>query len=154
REFEELAARQRLSPARLALRIERLAQELDVGDAGNLDRVLKTEEQASGGPFVRLERKQVLTCERDRATSDLVPWAAAEHIGQRRLARAVRPHDRVHFARVHGEREPVKDRRAADGGVEIIDLEHGFSCAARGWAVNSAGWGWPRGASGRPLSYR
>src|SRR3546814_13382135 len=36
REFEEVAARQRLLPTRLALGVEAFAQELDVRDAGNL----------------------------------------------------------------------------------------------------------------------
>ena len=45
RELEELAARQRLLAAARALGVERLAQELDVGHAGNLDRILEAEEQ-------------------------------------------------------------------------------------------------------------
>ena len=38
----------------------------------------------------------------------LIPRPPAEHIGQRRLARPVRPHDRMHLARVHGERQPLR----------------------------------------------
>ena len=53
RELEELAARQRLLAARRALRVERLAQELHDRDAGDLDRILETEEQPGGGALVR-----------------------------------------------------------------------------------------------------
>ena len=58
------------------------------------------------------------------AFGHLIARPPAEHIGQRRLARAVRPHDRMHLARGHGERQPVEDRLVGDGGVEVFNLEH------------------------------
>jgi hypothetical protein len=51
---QELARRKLLLAARLALGVEGGAQELDVGDAGNLDRILEAEEHAVRGAFVRL----------------------------------------------------------------------------------------------------
>ena len=45
--------------ARAALRIEALAQELEVGDAGDFDRILEAEEQARRGALVRLHGEQV-----------------------------------------------------------------------------------------------
>ena len=42
-----------------ALGVERLAQELDVGDAGDLDRILEAEEQPGGGALVRVEGEEV-----------------------------------------------------------------------------------------------
>jgi hypothetical protein len=42
-----------------ALGVERGAQELDVGDAGYLDRVLEAEEQAGGGALVGGEGEEI-----------------------------------------------------------------------------------------------
>ena len=58
--LQEFAARQRLFLARLTLGVERLAQELDIGDAGDLDRILEAEEQASRRTLVRVQIEQVL----------------------------------------------------------------------------------------------
>ena len=59
RELDELAAGQLGFAARAALRVEALAQELEVGDAGDFDRILEAEEQARRGALVRLQREQV-----------------------------------------------------------------------------------------------
>ena len=53
RQLEEIAARERLLPARAALRIERLAQELHVRHARNFDRILEAEEQPRRRALVR-----------------------------------------------------------------------------------------------------
>jgi len=60
-----------------------------------------------------------------RAAGDLVGRVAGEHLGERALARAVRPHDGVHLAGVHGEGDPVEDLLVGDGGREVLDVEHG-----------------------------
>ena len=44
-----------------------------------------------------------------------------------RPSRPVRPHDRMDLARVDREREALEDRLTADGGVEVMDLEHGLA---------------------------
>ena len=95
--------------ARLALRVERGAQEGHGGDAGDLDRILERQEHALGGALVRLHLEQVLAVEQDFAVGDLVAGLAGEHMGQRRLARAVRAHDGVHLALVRGQRQAVED---------------------------------------------
>ena len=59
RELEESRARQLRFAARAALRIEAVAQELEVGDAGDFDRILEAEEQPGGGALVRLHGEQV-----------------------------------------------------------------------------------------------
>ena len=46
-------------PTLLALGVGGLAQELDEGDAGDFDRILKAEEQARGGAFVGGEGEEV-----------------------------------------------------------------------------------------------
>ena len=96
--------------ARLALGVERGAQEGHVADARDLDRILEREEQPRRRPLLRLEREQVLAVERRGALGDLVALAAGEHVGERRLARAVRPHDRMHLARPHLEVDALEDR--------------------------------------------
>ena len=124
RELEEIRARERLFPARLALRVQRLAQELDVRHAGNLHRVLEAEEQPRRSALVRLHVEQILPVEIDRTLGDLITGPPAEHIRQRRLARAIGTHDRMDFARIDAEREALEDRLVGDRGVEVIDLEH------------------------------
>src|SRR3546814_5588838 len=52
RELEEFAPRKRRLAPRLALAVQGFAQKLDVGDAGNLDRILEDEEQPGGRAFV------------------------------------------------------------------------------------------------------
>ena len=120
----EIAARQRFLAPRLALRVQRLAQELDVGDAGNFDRVLEAQEQAFRRALVGFQCQQILTSEGHAASGHLVPRLAAQHIGQGRFARAVGAHDRVDFPRGHMERETLEDRLVPDAGVEIGDGKH------------------------------
>src|SRR3546814_3900317 len=79
---------------RLALAVQGFAQKLDVGDAGNLDRILEAEEQPGGSAFVGFEGEQIFAHERDRPCGHLIAGPPAEHIAERRLARAVRPQDR------------------------------------------------------------
>ncbi len=45
------------SPRALRCALSAVAQELDVGDAGDLDRILEAEEQAGGGALVRLHAR-------------------------------------------------------------------------------------------------
>ena len=46
--------------------------------------------------------------ERRRPVAHLIARPPAEHIGERRLARAVRPHDRMHFARGTSSDSPLR----------------------------------------------
>ena len=78
------------SPRDAALRIEALAQELEVGDAGDFDRILEAEEQPRRGALVRLQREQVHARRTSREPcGHFIAGPPAEHIGERRLARAV-----------------------------------------------------------------
>ena len=67
--------------------------------------------------------EQVGTVERDDAT-DVVAIPAGERVGERALARAVRAHDRVHLAGADIEVEPLEDLLVADGGGEVLDVQH------------------------------
>ena len=111
------------SPRCLALRVERGAQEGHGGDAGDFDRILEGEEQALGGALVRLHRRGFLAVEQDFALGDLVAGLAGEHIGERRLARAVRAHDGVHLALLDRQVEAVEDFLAVDFDVQVFDFK-------------------------------
>ena len=109
--------------ARLALRVQRGAQERHGGDAGNFDRILERQEHALGGALVGRHLQQVLALEQDFAAGDFVARLAGDDVAQRRFAGAVRPHDRVHLARVHGQRQPVEDLAILDTNLQIFDFE-------------------------------
>ena len=81
----------------LASCIDGGAQEVEVADAGNLDRVLEREEDTFAGAFLRRQLKQILTQIGDRAGSDFEGIPARNHLGQGALAGAVRSHDGVDF---------------------------------------------------------
>ena len=61
-----------------------------------------------------VEFEQVLAFEQDRAAGHRVRRMAGQHLGERALARAVRPHDRVHFARADREVDALEDLDAVD----------------------------------------
>ncbi len=82
------------------------------------------------GAFVRFEFEQILAHEGHAAAGHLVARPAAEHVGKRRLARAVGAHDRVNLARADFEREAAEDFGAADFGVEVVDFQHHDSSLA------------------------
>ncbi len=110
--------------ALLALRVERGAQERHGGYAGDFQRILEGEEDAARRPLVRFERQQIGAFERHRAAGDLVVRLAGQHVRERRLARAVRSHDGVHLARLHGKIEALEDLPAIHRDLKVLDIEH------------------------------
>ena len=58
------------------------------------------------------------------ALTHLIARPPRQHISQRRLARPVRPHDRMHLARGHVERNAVEDRLVGDRRVEVFNVQH------------------------------
>ena len=76
-------------------RRHRLAEEVEHRHARDLLRVLEAEEQARGRPLVGGSGGDVLAAEEDAAGGDLVRGVAEQGVGERRLARAVRPHEGV-----------------------------------------------------------
>ena len=109
--------------ARLALGVQRGAQERHGGDAGDFHRILERQEHALGGALVGRHLQQVLALEQDLAAGDFVARLAGDDVRQRRFAGAVRPHDGVHFALVHGERQPVENLTLLDTDLQIFDFE-------------------------------
>ena len=124
RDFQEFAAGQWSLAAMLALRIQRLAQELDVGNAGDFDRILEAEEQAGSSAFMRFEGQQIFAVEGHRSFGHFIAGPPGQHITERRFARAIGAHNRMDFARVQTERKPLQDRLVGNGCVEVSYLEH------------------------------
>jgi hypothetical protein len=128
-QLRELDGVELLLAAVLADGVERGLEEVAVVDARDLDRVLEGEEQAFGGALLGIHLQQVLAVEGDTPLDHLVGLASGEHRGKRALAGAVRPHDGVHLARLHRERDAPQDVLVFDARVQVVDLEHdsGFS---------------------------
>ena len=121
--LEEFRHQQLRLAAILALRIERRLQEVEGGDAGNLQRILEGEKDALGGALVRLQGEHVLAFEQHLALGDRVVGLAGEHMGERRFARAVGAHDGVHLALLDRQIETVEDLLAVDLDVQVLDFQ-------------------------------
>ena len=67
--------------------------------------------------------KQVLAPEQDFAVGDFIARLAGDHMRQRRFAGAVRPHDRVHLARIYGERQSVENFAILDANLQIFHFK-------------------------------
>ena len=111
----------------LAVRVDGHAQEVRDGDAGNRVRVLEAEEETGARPLVRLQLEQVLAHEQDLALGGLVAGVAHQHVRERGLAGAVRPHDRVDLPARHLEVDAAQDLLVGvrDLGVQVPDDEVG-----------------------------
>src|SRR5262245_21132638 len=129
--LEELGRRELGLAALLALRVERGAQERHGGDAGNLERILEGEEQALGGALVGRQAQDILAVEQHLALGDDVVVFAGEHVGERRLARAVRAHDGMHRALLDHELEAVEDLPAFDLDMQVLHFQQGHRCFLR-----------------------
>ena len=125
-DFQEVGGGQFFLAARLALCVHGGAQEGQVADAGDFHRVLEGQEQASGGAFFGFQIQQIFAVQGRFAFGHLIAVAARQHIRQRRLARAVRPHDRMDLARRHFQRDALEDLLALvfQFGVEVVDFQH------------------------------
>ncbi len=109
--------------ARLALGVQRRAQKGHGRNTRDFHRILEREEDALGGTFVGRHLQEVLALEQDLAAGDLVTGLAGDDMAQRRFAGAVRPHDGMHLALVHGQRKPVENFTLLDTNQQIFDFE-------------------------------
>src|SRR5690606_25063799 len=75
--------------------VESQPQEVSDGHAWYLDRVLESQVQPCPCPLVRLELEDALAFEQDVTASDRVAGVARDYLGESRLARPVRPHQRM-----------------------------------------------------------
>ena len=91
------------------LGVQRGLEEVLVLDAGDLHRVLEGHEHTLAGALVRIHFQKIASFEGDFPFDDLVFRMPGNDTRQRALAGAVRPHDGVHFARVHVQIDPLED---------------------------------------------
>ena len=99
--------------ARIADIGHRHAQEVGHRHAGDHRRVLERQEEALARPLVRRPLEDVLALVADAALGDLVARVAGDDVGQRALAGAVRPHQRVDLALVDGQVDALEDLLAS-----------------------------------------
>ena len=90
-------------------------------------------------PLLRRHREQVPAVEEHLALGHLVALAAGQHVGERALARAVRPHDRMHLAGADLEvdaragspcRRPTTCSMSSDLRVIAVSSRFRFDCAS------------------------
>ena len=77
---------------------------------------------------VRVEEREILhglslTVNKGEVHAIMGPNGSGDDMAQRRLAGAVRPHDRVDLARVYGQRQPVENLTLLDTDLQIFDFE-------------------------------
>src|SRR5579859_2951306 len=106
-----------------ALGVEGGPEEVGHRYPGYYDRVLEGEEDAHPRPLVRREGEHVLALEEHLTAVDRVPGMAGQRVRQRRLARSVRAHHRVHIALVDGEGHALEDLLAFDARAQVPNLE-------------------------------
>jgi hypothetical protein len=123
------------SPRALRWAFKRHLEELHGGDTGNLDRILEGQEHTLGGALVRFHFKEVFALEGDGAFRHFIALAPGEDIGQRRFAGTVRPHDGVHFARLHGESvSPLRISRDSSSSLTWRLLISSMIDPGSGWS--------------------
>ena len=82
--------------------------------AGHLHRILHREEQPALRALPRGQTDQLFAVDRDRPGGHFVVGSPHQRVRQRRLARTVRAHQRVHFAGTNFEIHAVQDLVAGD----------------------------------------
>ena len=79
--------------------------------------------------------------EQDAALGHLVGGVAHERVGERGLARAVRAHQGVRLALLHGQVDAVEDLAVLGADVQVLDLQGhaiAFSAFLSGWTRSSS----------------
>ena len=129
---EVLEADLRLA-ARLAVGVDRHPQVLGDGHAGDRDRVLEGHEQAGARALLGVGLGDLLAVEDDLALGDLERRVAHDRVRERRLAGAVRPHQRVDLAPRDLEVEALEDLLVLGAHVQVANLEvsHGLRSRLR-----------------------
>ncbi len=95
--------------ARRAARFQRRADDGLERHARHLDRILHREEQPALRALPGRQPEELVAVDRDRTARHLVLAAAHERVRQRRLARTVRAHQRVHLAGADLEVDAAQD---------------------------------------------
>lgn len=92
-----------------------------VADAGDLHRVLEGQKHALARAIFRIQLQQILAFEGDFPFGHFIFFTPGQRGGQRALARAVRPHDGVHFARFDLQIQSLEDLVAFHADFQILD---------------------------------
>ena len=106
-----------------AARVDRGTQKVCHGHAWDGDRILERQKQTEAGTFVGFQFQQILSLESDLTFRDSVIGMPHQRIRQRGLACAVRSHDGVHLALLHGQVKAFQDFLIFDTYVEVFDLK-------------------------------
>ena len=95
-------------------------------------RVLEGEEEPELRALVGAQPADVLAVEERLAAGDLVGRVAHQRVGERRLARAVRAHQRVNLARADREIDSLDDLGAVlERDVQVLQFEHATLCGPK-----------------------
>ena len=97
-------------------------QVLGHGHAGHRDRVLEGHEQAHPRALIGRGLGDVLPAKQDLALGHLEPRMTHDRVGERRLARAVRAHQRVNLALVDGQIHAPEDLLLTGADVKVSYL--------------------------------
>ena len=92
-----------------ACSVQSFLQQRNVRDTRNLHRVLESQEYPLARTILRRHRQQVISHERNRPIGDLIVVTPRDDIGQRALARAIRPHDGMYFSRTYLQVEAIQN---------------------------------------------
>ncbi len=106
----------------VALGVDRHPQEVRDRHAGDRHGVLEGEEQPRLRALVRFGLGDVLALEDDRPLGDLIRGMPEQSVRERRLARAVRAHQRVDLASRDIEINASEDLALLDAHVQVSDL--------------------------------
>ena len=107
----------------LAAGIQRVLQKRRISNARQFDRVLKRQEDAVAGALFRCHFQKILTVIGDTAAGYFITIPARQHIGQGRFPGPVWSHDRMDFARVDFQIDPVQDLLAIHFGGQVFDFQ-------------------------------
>ena len=87
---------------------------------------MESKEEARRRALFGFQIKQVVAFKRRGTVGDLIAILTGKHIAQRRLARAVRPHDGVHFAGFDFQIDAFEDLLVLffQFYVQVFDAQH------------------------------
>lgn len=89
--------------------------------SGDLYRVLEREENTGLRPFIHFHFQQVLPFEGDGTFGHFILLAPGQYIGQRALARSVRPHNGMHFTGFDLKVKTLQNEFVINTHLQIFD---------------------------------
>ena len=124
----------------LPMGVHRRLQELPRAHARQLNRILERQKYAFAGARLRVHLQQILPLVDHFAGGNGVLRPARQHIRKRTFAGAVRPHNRMHLADVHGEAYALQNLGVVDGDLQVAYVQQGgvvVHCVSHLFAVVS-----------------